>query len=205
MTLAMNRSVGIYLIRHGETEWSLSGQHTGRTDLALTPEGEAQSRNLAGWLDQVQFSTVLTSPLQRARQTCLLAGLGDHAEVEPDLAEWDYGDYEGRTSAEIGRERPGWSVFRDGCPKGERPAQVAVRADRLITRLLPLVGNIALFSHGQFACSLAARWIGLMVAEGRHFALDPAALGILGYSRNHPELRVIALWNAAPARLLPRL
>lgn len=199
----MTQPVEITLIRHGETAWSLSGRHTGRTDLALTIHGEEQSRDLAGWLKGEIFSTVLTSPLQRARQTCALAGFGDHATVEPDLAEWDYGLYEGRTSEDIRRARPGWSTFRDGCPQGEMPEQVAARADRLINRLLPLGGKIALFTHGQFGCSLAARWISLAVTDARHFALDPAALGTLGYGRNHPELRVILLWNAGPANAPP--
>jgi len=186
----------IYLIRHGETAWSRSGQHTGRTELPLTPQGEQQARALAPWLGSVLFTEVLTSPRQRARKTCALAGLGQNARIEPDLAEWDYGDYEGRTSSDICAERPGWAIFRDGCPQGETPAQISDRADRLIAGLLPLAGNIALFSHGQFSRALAARWIGLAVVEAEHFSFGTAALGILGYSPDHPDLRVISVWNA---------
>ncbi len=186
----------IYLIRHGETEWSLAGRHTGRTDLPLTPHGEEQARDLAPWLDTVRFTDVLTSPRQRARKTCELAGLGKDARIEANLAEWDYGDYEGRTSRDICAERPGWAIFHDGCPLGETPLQVAARADRLIADLLPLAGNIALFSHGQFSRALAARWIGLAVVEAEHFSFGTAALSILGYSPDHPDIRVISLWNA---------
>jgi probable phosphoglycerate mutase len=186
----------LYLIRHGETEWSLSGQHTGRTDLPLTAHGEDEARQLAPRLRHIQFARVLTSPRQRARRTCELAGLGAAAETEPDLAEWDYGDYEGLLTADVRKLRPGWNVFRDGCPGGEMPAAVSDRADRLIAHLCTLDGNVALFSHGEFACVLAARWIGLPVVEGQHFSVDAASLGILGYNPGHPEVRVIALWNA---------
>jgi probable phosphoglycerate mutase len=186
----------IYLIRHGETAWSLSGQHTGRTELPLTPQGEQQASDLAPWLGRVLFAEVLTSPRQRARKTCALAGLGQNARLEPDLAEWDYGDYEGRTSPDICAERPGWAIFHDGCPQGETPFQVSARADRLIAALLPLAGNIALFSHGHFSRALAARWIGLPVVEAEHFSLGTAALGILGFSPDHPDIRVISVWNA---------
>ena len=148
-----------------------------------------------------QFARVLTSPRQRARRTCELAGFGAAAEIEPDLSEWDYGDYEGRRSRTFARQRPDWNVFRDGCPGGETPAQISDRADRLIARLRSLRGNVALFSHGQFGCVLAARWIGLPVIEGQHFALGPASLSILGYKPSHPKTPVIALWNAAPASL----
>jgi probable phosphoglycerate mutase len=191
----------LYYIRHGETIWSLSSQHTGRTDLALTAHGEDEARALSPFLARVEFSRVLTSPRLRARQTCALAGLDGTAQVDPDLAEWDYGDYEGKRTVEIQRERPGWNVFRDGCPGGETPDQVAVRADRLIASLAPLVGNIALFAHGQFGCALAARWIGMPVLAGQHFAIDPASLGILGHQVSHPGLRVIARWNATISEL----
>jgi broad specificity phosphatase PhoE len=186
----------LYLIRHGETEWSLSGQHTGRTEIALTAHGEDMARALGQRLRKVEFASVLTSPRLRAQRTCELAGLGQKAEIEPDLAEWDYGDYEGKRSADIRKERPGWMVFRDGCPNGETPSQVSDRADRLIARLGTLEGNVALFSHGHFGCVLATRWIGLPIVEGQHFSLDPASLGILGYAPSHPDVRVIALWNA---------
>ena len=185
----------LYLIRHSETEWSLSGQHTGRTDLPLTAHGEEAARQLAPRLRLVQFARVFTSPRQRARRTCELAGLGAAAEKEPDLAEWDYGDYEGKLTADVHKQRPGWNVFRDGCPGGEMPRAISDRADRLIARLCTLDGNVALFSHGEFACVLATRWIGLPVVEGQHFTVDPASLGILSYNPSHPEVRVIALWN----------
>ena len=188
----------LFFVRHGETDWSLSGQHTGITDIPLTANGEALARDLAPWLGEIDFTHVLTSPRQRARRTCELAGLGARAEIEPDLAEWDYGDYEGRRSADIRKKRPDWTVFRDGCPNGEAPAQISGRADRLIARLQTLKGNIALFSHGQFGPVLAARWLGLPVLEGQHFALAPASLSILTYSPSHPEVRVIRLWNASP-------
>jgi probable phosphoglycerate mutase len=189
----------VYLVRHGQTEWSVSGQHTGRTDIALTPHGEDEARELAPWLGKIAFSHVLCSPLQRARRTCQLAGLGGQAELEPDLVEWDYGDYEGRRSPDIRKERPGWNAFRDGCPGGEMPDQIAARAGRLIARLGAMWGNVALFSHGEFSLALAARWIGLPVIEGQHFLLGTASLGILGSNPAHPEVPVIALWNAPPA------
>jgi broad specificity phosphatase PhoE len=186
----------IYLIRHGETEWSLSGQHTGHTDIPLTARGEDGARELGQRLRDIPFARVLTSPRQRARRTCELAGLGPMAEIEPDLAEWDYGDYEGQRSADIRKGRPDWNLFRDGCPHGEMPAQASDRADRLIVRLRSLDGNVALFSHGHFGRVLAARWIGLPVGEAQRFLLDTASLGILGYEYNRVESPVIALWNA---------
>ena len=191
----------IHYLRHGETAWSISGQHTGRTDIPLTAHGEAQARALAPNLCQIQFARVLVSPRQRAQRTCELAGLEAMAEIEPDLAEWDYGDYEGLRSIDIRKQRPGWNVFVDGCPNGETPAQVSSRADRLIGRLDAQNGNIGLVSHGHFGCVLAARWIGLPVAQALHFSLDTASLGILGYSSSRPELRVIALWNATASWL----
>ena len=138
----------LYLVRHGETEWSLSGQHTGRTDIPLTAQGEEEAKRLAPRLSSIRFSAALCSPRQRAQKTCELAGLGALAQVEPDLAEWDYGDYEGLRTPEIAKERPGWNIFADGCPNGELPDQVSARADRLIGRLEALDGNLALFSHG---------------------------------------------------------
>jgi probable phosphoglycerate mutase len=187
----------LYFVRHGETEWSLSHQHTGRTDLPLTPHGEQQAIALAPWLARTSFSHVFTSPLQRASRTCALAG-ASAATPEPDLMEWHYGGYEGRRTADIHAERPGWDVFRDGCPGGESPADIAARADRLIARLSRLHGNIALFSHGEFGDALAARWIGLEVAQARHFYLNTASLSILAYRPGHPDTRVIQLWNAVP-------
>jgi probable phosphoglycerate mutase len=197
----MSEALRLYIIRHGETEWSLSGQHTGRSEIPLTGHGEDEARALAPCFRDISFSNVLTSPLQRARRTCELAGLGSAAEIEQDLAEWDYGDYEGQRSADIRKVRPGWMVFRDGCPEGEMPAQVAGRADRIIARLGAMRGNIAVFSHGQFSCVLAARWIGLPIIEARHFSLGPASLSVLGYNPDHPEVAVIALWNAGHAAL----
>ncbi|MBX0328425.1 histidine phosphatase family protein [Oscillochloris sp. ZM17-4] len=187
----------LYLVRHGGTSWSVSGQHTGRSDIPLTPQGEAEARRLAPRLQAVAFTHVLTSPSQRARRTCALVGLEPKAAIDPDLSEWAYGDYEGRTSADIRAERLGWDVFRDGCPHGESPAQIAARADRLIARLRALDGNVALFSHGQFGAVLAARWIGLTVVEAQHFRLDTASLSILGYDPHHPEVAVIAMWNTS--------
>lgn len=187
----------LYLIRHGETEWSLSGRHTGRTDLPLTARGEDEARELAQRLREIRFAHVLTSPLERARRTCELTGLGAAAAIDADLAEWDYGDYEGQRSVDIRKQRAGWNVFRDGCPGGEMPAQVSGRADRLIAHLRALDGNVALFSHGQFGCVLAARWIGLPLLDAQHFALGTASLSILGFDPHHPEVAVIALWNAA--------
>jgi probable phosphoglycerate mutase len=193
--------IRLYYIRHGETAWSLSKQHTGRTDLPLTATGEAQAQALLPWLRSVTFTRVFSSPLQRARRTCALAGLGDAMQIEPDLAEWDYGDYEGKLSSDIRKERPGWNCFRDGCPGGEMPDEVALRADRLIARLALLGGNVALFSHGEFAGVLASRWLGLSVTEGSRFSLDTASLSILGENPGHPEVRALELWNAVPAKL----
>lgn len=190
----------LYIIRHGETAWSLTGQHSGATDLPLTPHGEDEARGLALPLRDIAFSNVLTSPLLRARQTCGFAGLGAAAMIEPDLIEWNYGDYEGRRSADIRRERPDWSIYRDGCPGGETPAAVAARADNLIERFGRSGNCIALFTHGQFACSLAARWLGLDIGQAAHLAIDTASIGILGHSRSRPEARVVSLWNFAPAR-----
>jgi len=186
----------LYLIRHGETEWTLSGRHTGFTDIPLTLHGEAEARELKPLLEHVEFSTALSSPRRRARRTCELVGLAPIAEIEPDLEEWHYGDYEGRLSVDIRKERPDWNLFGDGCPNGETPGQVSARADRLIARLGTLSGNVALFSHGHFGCVLGARWIGLPVADGQHLSLAPASLSILGYNPSLPDVRVITLWNA---------
>jgi probable phosphoglycerate mutase len=200
MTTTM--SLRLYLIRHGETAWSLSGQHTGRTDIPLTARGENEAKGLAWRLQAIPFAHVLTSPRQRARRTCELVGLGPAAEIEPDLAEWDYGDYEGVPSVDIRKTHADWNLFRDGCPNGETPAQVSARADRLIARLRELDGNVALFSHGQFGCVLAARWIGLPPIEAQHFALGTASVSILGCDPHHPKVPVIALWNEASHEML---
>lgn len=183
------------LIRHGETAWSLSGQHTGVTDLALTAHGEAESRSLAPRLRNMPFARVLVSPRLRARQTCELAGVAVASEAEPDLSEWDYGPYEGLRTVDIRQHNPGWNIWRDGCPGGESPSDVSQRADRLIARLCTMQGTVALFTHGQFGAALAARWIGLMVVEGQHFALGTASVSLLGIDPHHPDRRIIELWN----------
>jgi probable phosphoglycerate mutase len=185
----------LFLIRHGETEWSVSGQHTGRTDLAMTQRGVAQALALAPYLGATTFTAVLSSPALRARQTCQLALAGRLPEIVPELAEWDYGDFEGRRTLDIQRDRPQWSVWSDGCPNGESPGQVTARADGLLQRLAVLHGNVALFSHGQFAAALGARWIGLPICKGRHFVLSPASVSILATDLAHPDVRTIALWN----------
>ena len=196
----MTLPLQIYFIRHGETAWSLSGQHTGRTDLPLTPHGEAMARELATALKGIDFSLVLTSPRLRARTTCKLAGFdGTGVQLEPNLAEWDYGDYEGLRTAEIHEMHPAWDVWKDGCPGGETPAGVSERADHLIARLIDasdITGNVIAFSHGQFGRALAARWIGLPVTQGQHFAIAPASISILGFEADHPHRRVISLWNS---------
>jgi probable phosphoglycerate mutase len=184
----------VYLARHGETVWSLSGQHTGRTDLPLTERGERNARRLGERLRGHRFATVLTSPLQRAARTCELAGFGAQAEVDRDLLEWDYGQYEGRRSAEIHAERPDWQLFRDGCPGGESPEQVGVRADRLVNRVRAVRGDVLLFSSGHFLRVLAARWLGLEAGAGRYFLLSTASLSALGYEHNRSQ-PAIRLWN----------
>lgn len=186
----------LYFVRHGQTAWSLSGQHTGRTDIPLTEQGEEEARKLADRLRAMRFNRVFTSPLQRARRTCELAGLGAVAEVAADLAEWDYGDYEGQRPEEIRKARPDWNVFRDGAPGGESAAQVCERADRLIARLRTLEGNLVIFSHGHFGRVLAARWIGLPTRQAQQFLLGTASLSILGYEHNRAEEPAIVLWNA---------
>ncbi len=188
----------LFVVRHGETEWSLSGRHTSHTDLALTPHGEDQARQCGAYLTAFAFDRVLTSPRRRARTTAELAVPGATAVVDPDLAEWDYGDYEGRTSKDIEAERPGWLLFRDGCPGGETAQQVSDRADRLIARIRESDGNVAVFSHGHFSCVLGARWIGLPILEGQHLTLGPASLAVLGFSASHPDVSVITQWNRAP-------
>ena len=191
-------SLHAHLIRHGETEWTFSSRHTGRTDIPLTALGEDEVREWGKRLCRIPFDYVLTSPLIRAQRTCELVGLAKDMELESDLQEWDYGDYEGKSSWDIHRERPGWNVFRDGCPKGESPEEISARADRLIARLRTMGGNVALFSHGQFGSVLAARWIGLSVVEARHFPLGTASLSILSDDPHHPKVPVLELWNAAP-------
>ena len=185
----------IYLVRHGETAWSLSGQHTGRTDLPLTQSGERNARQLEERLRGLMFDRVFTSPLQRATRTCELAGFKSSAEADPDLLEWDYGRYEGRRSAEIRADRTDWNLFRDGCPGGESPDQVGARADNVVKRVRAIEGNVLLFSSGHLLRVLAARWLSLGVDTARYLVLDTASLSILGYDRGRSE-PVIRLWNA---------
>jgi broad specificity phosphatase PhoE len=180
------------LIRHGQTEWSLSGRHTGRTDLPLLPEGEAQSRALRPQFSPGQFTAVLTSPLLRARRTCQLAGLSKGSIVDPDLAEWDYGTYEGLTTAEIRAEQPGWDLFQDGAPGGETPAEVGRRADRVIERIRAVPGEVACVAHAHLLRVLAARWVGLEPAGGRYLVLEPGSISRLDWERQQP---VISAWN----------
>jgi probable phosphoglycerate mutase len=191
-----NSDPEIWLIRHGETAWSLSGQHTGRTDLPLTPAGETHAGEIGRELAGRPFALVLTSPLQRARETCRLAGYGGVAQVEPDLSEWDYGAYEGRTSAQIQESVPGWNIWTSPVPQGETIQQVAARASRVIERAAKAGGDVALFAHGHVLRILTACWLGLPSDGGRLFALGTASVSVLGYER---ETRVISQWNL-PAR-----
>ena len=184
----------VYLARHGETAWSLSGRHTGRTDIPLTERGEDNARRLQERLAGITFTEVLVSPLQRARRTCDLAGFGAVATVFPDLVEWDYGDYEGRLTSDIRRERPGWYLFRDGCPGGESLAEVSARADRVIARLRGDAGRILVFGHGHFFRILAVRWMGLTVEDARHLLLSTASLSILSYEHTLSDPAIL-LWN----------
>jgi phosphomannomutase len=186
----------LYFIRHGETEWSLSGQHSGRANISLTAHGEDEARAVGKRLRDVPFAHVLTSPLQRAQQTCALAALGPIPRIEPDLAEWDNGDDEGRTSADILKSRPDWNLFRDGSPNGETPALISDRADRFIAQVRALAGNVALFSHSHFGRVLAARWIGLPVAQAQHLLLNTASISVLCYEHESPDQPAIALWNS---------
>ena len=186
----------IFLVRHGQTAWSLSGQHTGRTDIPLTAVGEAEARTLNDRLRSNEFNRVFTSPLQRARQTAGLAALATPVEIEPDLVEWDHGTYEGLRSTEIRAIQPDWNLYQHGCPGGESPAEVSARADRMIARLRTLEGDIAIFSHGHFGCVLAVRWIGLEIEQAQHFLLDTASVSILGYGHQRATEPAIMLWNA---------
>lgn len=185
----------VYMARHGNTAWTLSGQHTGLTDLPLTPDGERNARRLGERLKGVAFAKVFTSPLRRASRTCELAGYGKGVEVDPDLVEWNYGDYEGLTSAEVLQNRPDWQLFRDGCPRGESPTQIGARADRVIQRIRGVGGNVLLFASGHFIRVLTARWLALRPGVGgRYFALNPASLSAIGYEHNLSR-PVIRLWN----------
>jgi probable phosphoglycerate mutase len=184
----------IYLARHGETAWSVTGQHTGLTDLPLTQRGERNALRLGKRLAGLVFAKVSTSPLQRAVRTCELAGFGAAAEVDPDLVEWNYGDYEGLRTAEIHAKRPDWQLFRDGCPNGESPEQIGARADRVVSRVRAINGDVLIFSSGHFLRVLTARWLGLEPAAGRFFMLNTASVSVLGYE-NSLSQPVIRLWN----------
>jgi len=184
----------IYLARHGETAWTLSGQHTGLTDLPLTERGERNARRLEERLRGVTFAKVFTSPLQRATRTCELAGFGAVAEIDRDLLEWNYGEYEGRLTADIHKERPQWQLFRDGCPGGESPNEVGMRADRAVKRVRAVEGDVLVFSSAHFLRVFAARWLGLDAAFGRYFVLSTASLSALGYEHNLSQ-PVIRLWD----------
>ncbi len=185
-----------YLARHGETAWTVSGQHTGLSDIPLTERGERNARRLGERLKGLAFARVFTSPLQRARRTCELAGFGARAEIDPDLVEWNYGRYEGLRTADIRKERPGWELFRDGCPGGESLAEVGARADRVIARVRAIEGNVLLFSSAHILRVLGARWIGLDPSGGRLLLLTTATLSVVGYEHNRSE-PVIRLWNDA--------
>ncbi len=184
--------MNVFAIRHGETAWSLSGQHTGTTDIPLTDNGRRLAERLRPVLAKEAFALVLTSPMRRARETCELAGLGDTAVVEPDLVEWNYGAYEGLTPEQILELAPGWLIFRDGCPDGEAPAQVGARVDRVIARARAAEGGVALFAHGHVLRVLVARWLGLPAGGGQHFLLDTGTLSVLAHYHGVPAVRV---WN----------
>jgi len=183
----------VFLVRHGETEWSLSGQHTGTTDISLTEHGRQVARRLRPILAKESFALVLTSPMQRARETCRLAGFETVASVEPDLMEWNYGRYEGLTPGQIAATAPGWLIFRDGCPGGEQPQDIGERVDRVIARVRAIKGDIVLFAHGHVFRVFAARWLGLPPAAGQHFLLDTATMNILTY---YHGVAAIKQWNA---------
>ena len=184
----------VYLARHGDTAWTVNRRHTGHTDLPLTPAGEHNAVRLRDRLRGVRFSRVFVSPLRRAQRTCELAGFATQAEVVPGLIEWDYGTYEGKRTSEIRAERPGWYLFRDGCPGGESVADIGNRADHVIARLREFSGNTILFGHAHFFRVLAARWIGLEAGNARHLLMDPASLSVLSYEHtlDDPAIRV---WN----------
>ena len=189
----------VFAIRHGETAWSLSGQHTGTSDIPLTDNGRRLATRLRPRLAEQPFALVLTSPLQRARETCALSGLSHAAIIEPDLLEWNYGKYEGLTPAQIHAAAPGWLIFRDGCPGGETPAEVGTRVDRVIARARAIEGDVALFAHGHVLRVLVARWLGLPPDAGQHFLLDTGTLNVLSYYRDVPAIKT---WNA-PAMAEP--
>jgi probable phosphoglycerate mutase len=188
------RHIGrLFAVRHGETAWSASGRHTGVTDIPLTARGRGLAERLRPILGDQRFALVLTSPLVRARETCELAGLGGQAQADTDLTEWHYGTYEGLTAAEIRAANPGWVVFRDGCPGGESPSEVGARADRVIARARAVEGDVVVFAHGHLLRVLVARWIGMEPSAGQYFLLDTGTVGVLGYYRDAPAIKI---WNA---------
>jgi len=188
------QSLSICLVRHGGTAWTATGQHTGRTDLPLTPDGELEARRLPERLKGIPFTQVFTSPLQRAFRTCELAGFAAVANLDNDLVEWNYGAYDGTTTAQIREERPDWDLFRDGCPGGESVVQISARADSVVRRLRQAEGNVLLFSHSHFLRVFTARWLGLEANAGRYFLLDTTAVSIVGYEHDRRD-PVIRLWN----------
>jgi probable phosphoglycerate mutase len=185
----------LFLARHGDTAWTDSRQRTGRTDLPLNGRGEDHARQLGERLGRFSFARVLTSPLQRASKTCALAGFREVADVDPDLVEWDYGRFEGKLTRQILKERPGWEMFRDGCPDGESPQDVAARADRFIAHVRGIEGDVLAFSSAHIIRMIAARWLGLPPVAGRFFFCRPASVGILGFEHNSRDEPIIALWN----------
>ena len=184
----------LFLLRHGDTDWTDSRQHTGRTDLPLNANGEAHARRLGARLKGKTFARVFVSPLRRVRRTCELAGFAEHAQVNADLTEWDYGDYEGKLTTDIHRQHPQWNLYHDGAPHGESPEQVAARADRFIDLIRPIEGDVAAFSSGQIIRMIAARWLGLSPVHARHFYTVTASIGILGYEHDRNQ-SVLLLWN----------
>ena len=187
----------LYLARHGDTAWTDSHQHTGRTDLPLNERGEEHARQLGERLRRFAFVRVFTSPLQRASKTCALAGFGDRSELDHDLIEWDYGRFEGKRTSDILRERPGWELYQDGCPEGESPEDVAARADRFLARVHGVDGDVLAFSSGHIIRMIAARWLGLPPAAGRLFFCDPASVSVLGFEHDNRDQPVVRLWNFA--------
>lgn len=183
----------VFIVRHGETEWSLSGQHTGTTDIPLTEHGRQVARLLRPILAKESFALALTSPLQRATETCRLAGFEKAVKIEPDLVEWNYGRYEGFTPEQIHKTAPGWLIFRDGCPGGEQPEEIGARVDRVIANVRAVEGNVILFAHGHVLRVFVARWLALPPQAGQHFLLDTATTNILGYYRTAPAIK---RWNA---------
>lgn len=185
----------LFLARHGDTAWTDSHQRTGRTDIPLNAAGEERARQLGERLRKYSFARVFTSPLQRTSKTCELAGFGAVAEVDPDLVEWDYGRFEGMLTRQIVKQQPGWELFRDGCPDGESPGDVAARADDFIVRTRRIEGNVLAFSSGHIIRMIAARWLGLPPAAGRFFYCRPASVGVLGYEHKNRDEPIVALWN----------